>query len=78
MHQAIPKPPKITSEGSTIDLIVSAIDQRFNQESFTSYAQMETLLVKAANGEDYEAELHTARISILGCYLGNLVLWKLC
>ena len=39
-----------------IDLIVSAIDQRFNQESFTSYAQMETLLVKAANGEDYEAE----------------------
>ena len=39
-----------------IDLIVSAIDQRFNQESFSSYAQMETLLVKAANGEDYEAE----------------------
>ena len=39
-----------------IDLIVSAIDQRFNQESFSSYAQMETLLVKAANGDDYEAE----------------------
>ena len=38
-----------------IDLIVSAIDQRFNQESFSSYAQMETLLVKAANDEDYEA-----------------------
>jgi len=38
-----------------IDLTVSAIDQRFNQESFTSYAR-ETLLVKAANGEDYEAE----------------------
>ena len=39
-----------------IDLIVSAIDQRFNQESFSSYAQLETFLVKAANGNDYEAE----------------------
>ena len=35
-----------------IDLIVSAIFQ----ESFSSYAQMDTLLVKAANGDDYEAE----------------------
>ena len=35
-----------------IYLIVSAI----YQESFSSYAQMETLLVKAANGGDYEAE----------------------
>ena len=36
----------------TVDLIVSTI----YQESFSSYAQMETLLVKAANGDDYEAE----------------------
>ena len=35
-----------------IDLIVSAI----YQESFNSYAQMETLLVKAGNGHHYEAE----------------------
>ena len=35
-----------------IDLIVSAI----YQESFRSYVQMETLLVKAANGDDYEAD----------------------
>ena len=35
-----------------VDLMVSAI----YQESFSSYAQMETLLVKAANGDDYEAE----------------------
>ena len=27
------------------------------QESFSSYAQMETLLVKAANGDDYEFKL---------------------
>ena len=40
-----------------IDLIVSAIDQCFNQESFSSYTRMETLLVKATNGDDYEAEL---------------------
>ena len=38
------------------DLIASAIDQRFNQESFSSYAQMETFLLKATNGDDYEAE----------------------
>ena len=35
-----------------IDLIVSAL----YQESFSSYAQMENLLVKAANCDDYEAE----------------------
>ena len=40
-----------------LDLIVSVIDKRFsNQESFSSYAKMETLLVKAANGNDYESE----------------------
>ena len=35
-----------------IDIIVSAI----YQESFSSCAQMDTLLMKAANGDDYEAE----------------------
>ena len=35
-----------------IDLIVSAI----YQESFSCYAQMETLLVKAGNCDHYEAE----------------------
>ena len=43
------------SKYEAIDLIVSAIDQRFNQERFSSYAQMEAFLVKAANGDDYEA-----------------------
>ena len=57
-----PKLPKITFKilrrvyYEAINLIVSAIDQRFNQESFRSYAQMETSLVKAANSDDYEAE----------------------
>ena len=37
-----------------IDLIVSAI----YQESFRSYVQMETLLVKGANGDDYEADFN--------------------
>lgn len=40
-----------------IDLVVNAIDSRFNQESFDSYAKMESLLVKAANGEDFDAEM---------------------
>ena len=51
MHQATPKLPKDQFRRvcyDAIDLIVSAIDQRFNQESFSSYAQMETLLVKTA------------------------------
>ena len=42
-----------------VDLIVSAI----YQESFSSYAQMETLLVKAANGDDYEAEFKFLEVS---------------
>ena len=37
-----------------IDLIVSSI----YQESFRSYVQMETLLVKGANGDDYEADFN--------------------
>ena len=40
----------------SIDLIVSAIDQRFNPESNSFYAQMKTFLIKAANGDDYEEE----------------------
>ena len=59
MHQATPKLPKDQFRRvcyNAIDLIVSAIDQRFNQESFSSYAQMETLLVKTANGDDYDTE----------------------
>ena len=42
-----------------IDLIVSAI----YQESFSSYAQMETLLVKAGNGDHYEAEFKFLEVS---------------
>ena len=60
VHQATFKLPKITWEGSywsyrqgLIGLIVSAI----YHESFSSYAQMETLMVKAGNGDHYEAEL---------------------
>ena len=41
------------------DLIVSAI----YQESFSSYAQMETLLVKAVNGDQYEAEFKFLEVS---------------
>ena len=55
-----------------IDLIVSVI----YQESFSSYAQVDTLLVKAPNGDDYEAEFsflirHTAKMLIPGRYLSN-------
>ena len=42
----------------TIDLIVNAIDNRFNQASFDEYAKMESLLVKCLNCQDYSTELH--------------------
>ena len=47
-----------------LDLIVSFISKRFsNQESFSSYAQLETVLVKAANGDDYESEFKFLKAS---------------
>ena len=46
-----------------LDLIVSVINKRFNQESFSSYAQIETLLVKAGNGNDYESEVKFLKAS---------------
>lgn len=55
-----------------------------NQESFNSYAQMETLLVKAANGDNYESEFkflgasHSQDVDT-GMLPGQLsVLYKLC
>ena len=58
------------------DLIVSIIDKGFNQESFSSYTQIETLLVQTANDDDYESELNlrkhrTAKMLILGRYPGS-------
>ena len=60
----------------TIDLIVRAIYQLVNQENFSSYAQMEILLVKAPKVDHYEAEFsflkrHTVKVLIQGRYLGN-------
>ena len=55
VHETTPKTAKDHFKRvyyEAIDLIVSAI----YQESFSSYAQMETLLVKADNGDHYEAE----------------------
>ena len=51
------------------------MDKRLNQESFSSYARIETLLVQTANGDDYESEFNlrkhrTAEMLILGRYLG--------
>ena len=39
------------------DLIVNAIKERFQQSSFKIYMNMESLLVKAVNKEDYSTEL---------------------
>ena len=76
MHQAISKLPRSLSGRvyyEAIHLIVRAIYKRVHQESFSSYAQMEALLVKAANGDDYEAEFsflkhHTSQMLIQGIY----------
>lgn len=41
-----------------IDLMVNAIDNRFNQPSFDVYAKMKSLLVKCLNCQDYSTDLH--------------------
>ena len=38
--------------------MVNAIDNRFSQASFDVYANMESLLVKCLNCQDYSRELH--------------------
>ena len=35
-----------------IDLMMNAIDQRFDQPSFDTYAKMESLLIKTLNSQD--------------------------
>ena len=40
-----------------IDLMMNAIDQRFEQPSFDTYAKMESLLIKTLNSQDKSEEL---------------------
>ena len=40
-----------------IDLMMNAIDQRFDQPSFDTYAKMESLLIKTLNSLDRSEEL---------------------
>ena len=40
-----------------IDLMMNAIDQRFDQPSFDTYAKMECLLIKTLNSQDKSEEL---------------------
>ena len=50
--------PHRIQQHQAIDLMVNAIDNRFNQASFDVYAKMESLLVKCLNCQDYSTELH--------------------
>ena len=47
----------------SIDLMVNAIEQRFDQPSFAAYAKMESLLVKAFNWQHNSRELQFMEIS---------------
>ena len=47
----------------SIDLMVNAIEQRFDQPIFAAYAKMESLLVKALNSQDNSTELQFMEIS---------------
>ncbi|CAB4034968.1 zinc finger MYM-type 1-like [Paramuricea clavata] len=40
-----------------IDFMINAIEQRFNQPSFSVYEQMESFLLKVLNDQDYSTEL---------------------
>ena len=68
VHQATPKLPKITLEGFIMRLLIlssvlsiSALIRKASAPG--SYAQMETLLVTTANGDDYEAEFKSLEAS---------------
>ena len=47
----------------SIDLMVNAIEQHFDQPSFVAFAKMESLLVKALNSQDNSRELQFMEIS---------------
>ena len=47
----------------SMDLMVYAIEQHFDQPSFAAYTKMESLLVKALNSQDNSRELQFMKIS---------------
>ena len=47
----------------SINLMVNAIEQRFDQPSFSAYAKVKSLLVKALNSQDNSRELQFKEIS---------------
>ena len=52
----------------SIDLMVNAIEQRFDQPSFAAYAKMESLLVKALNSQEFSSWKYlTPMMSMLEC-----------
>ena len=40
----------------TLDCIINAIEDRFDQEDFKTYIKLENLLLKAAKGSDFNSE----------------------
>ena len=48
-----------------LDLVTSSIEDRFNQPGYAVYQNLEELLIKAANKEDYSSEL-AAAVSFYG------------
>ena len=40
----------------TLDCIINAIEDRFDQEDFKTYIKLENLLLKAAKGSDFDSE----------------------
>ena len=46
-----------------LDLIISAISERFNQPSFVAYKNLESLLINFLNGKDISSEMEFLRIN---------------
>ena len=40
----------------SLDCIINVIEDRFDQEDFKTYIKLENLLLKAANGSDFDSE----------------------
>ena len=50
-----------------LDLLIAYIEDRFNQKDYAIYASLESLLLEAINGHQYEEQLQ----KVLGIYKGD-------
>jgi hypothetical protein len=66
----------------SIDFMINAIEQRFNQPSFSVYEKMESFLIKVLNDQDYSTESQFLEVNFsddldIGALKSQLEIFKL-